>query len=321
MRVAIIDGDTLSYRSAAASEERTVVVKHLRTGREKEFKNRTEFKEFLKSKGFEYVESDYTISDKQVADPEEYCYHSVKIQVDKIVKAVDAELVEVYVGGEGNFREKLELPHKYKGHRSDTIRPLLLDKTKFYVLNKYTGGLVTGYEADDHLHIRGYELLNSGHDPILCSQDKDARQAVNLKLYNWTLDNAKIESIPVFGELRYDSIKKKIVGEGLKWLCFQVVLGDSTDNYRPTDLCNAKFGQQSAFKLLKDTKTVDELFSAVEKQYQKWYPRPVTYTTWDGNTVTKDWKGLLDMYFSCAYMLREVNDQTTFDSLWKEFRT
>jgi hypothetical protein len=319
MRVAIVDGDTLSYRSAAASEKRSVIVKHLKSGREKEFKNRTEFVEFLKEKGIEYKKELYSITDKQEPEPESHCCQMISLQVKKIGAFLNADHVEIYIGGENNFREKLELPSKYKGNRADMLRPILLDSAKTYVMKQYAGGLVTGMEADDMLHIRAYELLRSGHEPILCSQDKDARQGVGLTIYNWTLDNPVLESIPVFGDLRFNKAKNKVEGEGLKWLGYQLLFGDPTDNYKPCELSKTRFGAISAYNLLKDTKTVDELFSVVEKQYKDWYPSPVKYLTWNGEEVSKDWKGILDMYFKCAYMLRQYDDETTFSSLWREF--
>lgn len=317
MRIALVDGDTLAFRSAASAEERSILVKHLKSGREKEFKNRTEFKEFLANKGFEYVEEDYEIRDVQDLLPFSFCKHTINLQVEKIKDKLGTDKVEIYVGGQGNFRENLELPKRYKGNRESMLRPLALDKAKQYVLDTYDGGLVTGYEADDELHIRAMEILQDGNEPILCTQDKDARQGFGLKIYNWC-DDSPVEEIDPFGYVRWDATKKKVIGAGLKWLAFQVLFGDPTDNYKPVDLCNDKFGQQSALKLLKDCQTPSEVFDAVREQYNKWYPEEVSYTTWDGKRVSKTSKELLDMYFRCAYMLRYRNDTTTFDSLEKE---
>jgi len=40
-RLLIVDGDLVAYRHAAAAESRTIIAKHLDSGREKEFKTRT----------------------------------------------------------------------------------------------------------------------------------------------------------------------------------------------------------------------------------------------------------------------------------------
>ena len=45
-----VDCDTLLYASTAACEERSIEVLHEPTGKTKEFKNRTEFKELMKSR-------------------------------------------------------------------------------------------------------------------------------------------------------------------------------------------------------------------------------------------------------------------------------
>jgi len=50
-----------------------------------------------------------------------------------------------------------------------------------------------------------------------------------------------------------------------------------------------------------------------------WFPAPVTYTTWDGRTVTKNYEEILELYHACVYMLRTEDDQTTFFSYMQEF--
>jgi len=59
-RVLIIDGDLIAYRYAAAGEERSVAVKHIKSDKERIFKNRTAFKNYLAEKSYEYVPEDYT---------------------------------------------------------------------------------------------------------------------------------------------------------------------------------------------------------------------------------------------------------------------
>lgn len=317
--VALIDGDVLSFRSAAAAEERSIKAIHKKSGRSKIFKHRTEFKEFLAEKGLEYDEEKYDIEDIQDAQPEAYCYHTIKRQVESIQKSLDAEFVEIFVGGEGNFREKLELPSKYKGQRAESLRPVLLDGAKQYILKKYHSNLITGKEADDALHIRAYELLASGHDPIIATIDKDARQGSGLKIFNWTVEEPVVEDIPYLGDLRHNHIKKKIEGEGILFLCFQMLFGDPVDHYKPSELSSKKYGQMAAYKALKDAENAPKAFDIVEATYKDWYPSPVTYTAWDGSVHTKSWQEILDLYFKCVYMLRCEDDTTTFWSFRSEF--
>ena len=67
-KVALLtDADLIAYRCAAAVEERSIIVKHKKSGDTKEFSTRTEFKKFLKSKDLEYNPDKFEIEDIQTA--------------------------------------------------------------------------------------------------------------------------------------------------------------------------------------------------------------------------------------------------------------
>jgi len=319
-RILLFDMDLIAYRSAAAAEQRSVEVIHKASSRVKEFKTRTEFKEFLSEKNFEYKEDDYEIKDIQVCEPDTHAYQIVKTQVNSITEGLEADFTECYVGGKNNFRVNLELPELYKGNRKGMLRPLLLDKVKEYALNKYAGGLIEGYEVDDHVVVRSHELIKSGHDPVIISLDKDCKGCVGTKYFNWTEDKPKIIEVPAFGYLLYNKEKKKVEGLGLNFYCYQLLRGDPSDNYTPSDLHKQRFGDMSVVNLLKDCKTVNELFTYSENKFKEWFPEPITYTSHLGKEVTKDYKQIIDLYHQCAYMKRIANDSTTFYDLWDEFK-
>ena len=318
-RVALFDGDIISFRAAAAVEKRTVEVLHKKTEKTKVFKTRTEFKKYLEEREIPYSEEAYVISDKQEAEPEAHAFQVVKRQVQSIAEDIEAEHSELFVGGKNNFRLSLDLPVQYKSNRDDLLRPLLLDATKKYALGKYMGGLIEDVEVDDYVVIRAHELQASGFDPIIISLDKDCKGCVGIKYYNWTEETPEIIEVPAFGYLAYDKDKKKVLGNGLNFYCYQLLKGDSADCYSPSDLHNKRFGDVAVFNLLKDCKTVDELFKVTEDKFKEWFPEPVTYTTWDKRQVTKDYKQILELYHTCVYMRRIEDDDTTFYSLWKEF--
>lgn len=125
-------------------------------------------------------------------------------------------------------------------------------------------------------------------------------------LYNWT-KMEKPTYISGLGELHYEG--KNVKGTGRKWFMFQSIFGDPTDGYKPSDLCDAKFGEKGAYKLLVDLKTDKECWEVVTDLYKTWYPSPVTYKAWDGVEYTKNYLDIMQMYVDCAHMQRWAGDR------------
>jgi hypothetical protein len=319
--IALFDFDITAFRASAAIEKRSIEVTHKSTGRTKIFKTRTAFKDFLKEKDWVYDDSHYCIKDIQTPEPIAHSFQIVKNQINTIKEKLEASKVEGYVGeGESNFRLFLELPVKYKGSREDQMRPVYLKETKKYALDNYPGSLVKKLEVDDYLVIRSHELEKQGFNPVIITLDKDSKGCVGTRFYDWTQDEPKVVEIPAFGYLEYNEEKKKVEGLGLNFYCYQMLQGDTADDYSPRDLHKGKFGDKKAVELLKDCRTVDELFTAVENQYKKWFPDVVNYVTHDGKSVQKTYKEILELYHQCVYMKRKIDDPTTFYSLWDEFK-
>lgn len=318
--IALFDFDIIAYRAAAAAEKRSVKITYKSSGNSGEFKNRTEFKKFLKSKDIPYDENKFLIEDVQRPEPVENACQIVKMQVYNIKRQIKADYTEGFVGtGDDNFRLQLDLPKLYKGNREDMLRPLLLDDAKKYVLNKFPGEKVAGIESDDMLVIRSHEFLAAGHKPVVITLDKDQWGCVGTSYYDWTKEDAKVIDVPAFGYVEHIKEKNKTVGLGLNFYCFQMLFGDSADHYFPSDLHNQRYGEISAVNALRDCTTVGQLFEVVEKQYKEWFPSPITYKTQTGSVVTKDYKDILELYHQCVYMKRKRNDNTTFDNLREEF--
>lgn len=320
MKIALFDMDLVAYRAAAVIETRTVEVIHKKTSTKKVFNTRTEFKEFLQKQNRAYNPDSYIFNDIQTVEKESHAYQIVKKQIATISEELEAEYVECFVGGKNNFRLDLELPVLYKGSRKDMVRPLLLEKTKEYALGKYAGGLIENIEVDDHVCIRFHELTAAGHDVIICTLDKDQWGCVGTVYYDWTKEEPEVIRVPVFGYLEHIKEKNKVLGLGLNFYCYQMLKGDTSDNYSPSDLHDKRFGDVSIVKYLNKAKNANDLFQAVEDKYKEWFPEPITYLTHKGIEVTKDYKEILHLYHQCVYMLRKQNDTTSFYDLWKEFK-
>ena len=129
-----VDCDTLLFASTAACEERSIKVLHEPTGKFKEFKNRTEFKELMSSREKE-ITPDYKIIDQQFPQPLENALQIVKQRTEKILDNFSDCEVILCAGDVDNFRMKLPYPTKYKKNRDTALRPLLLKDPEGSVFN------------------------------------------------------------------------------------------------------------------------------------------------------------------------------------------
>lgn len=313
--VLIVDADVIAFRSAAAAETRSVDVTHEPSGRTKRFSNRTEFKDLLKKKGTIDKLPEYTFKDIQETQGSSTACNIAANILEKIKQKIEPDRIELYVGGKDNFRNLLPLPSKYKGNREDNLLPVHLKEVKRFLVQK-SAEIVNGIEVDDMVNIRAYEELSKGNIPIVCTNDKDQNQAEGVLVYNWTLEDAEVKKIPEIGSL--ELIKGKCKGSGLKFFAFQLLNGDPVDNFKPCEIAGVKFADTSAYNILKDLNTKEEILEAVVQKYKEWYPEIVTYTTWEGFEISTNWQGILELYWQCAYMHRKINDRTTWEEFFKE---
>ena len=313
--VLVVDGDIVAYRCAAASETRSIKVTHKPSGKEKVFKTRTEFRELMSSKGKEITE-DYSIEDKQDAQPVENCLHSIKRMIEKAQEKVQADSVIVCCGEDWNFRSELPLPSKYKGQRTDMIRPLLLKDAKEYIRNKYKAISSVGRECDDEVCTQGYAAKSQGKDVVILSIDKDSFSHNGLWIM-MTDNYDKIMLVPELGTLH--KVGASVKGNGLKFLCHQLLFGDRSDCYIPYELSKQKFGEKASYSALVALPTVKDCLEKVVEVYKYLYPDKFEYKDWRGQEHEADWKSMLDIYFKCAWMGRTQDDKYDFRELFDKY--
>lgn len=300
MSLVVVDGDLISYKASAASERRTIIVKNLNTDQEREFSNRTEFKEFLAIE--EKDIKDYSITDLQTPEPLNNCLHTVKMMLQGIHEASGCDEMKVVVQGEGNFRDELLLPTKYKSNRSGTEKPLHLAEARGYLLGKYKAEKANGRESDDILAQYAYEGFTSKKRIVQATIDKDANQCMGY-LYNWD----KMSQPMFVSGLGF--ITKEGKGYGRKFLYYQIVVGDPSDCYKPTELVSAKYGAASAFKDFGELTTDKQCWAKMKELYQTWYPEEFVYTAWNGEEVQGSWLQMMQLYADCAHMKRFESDR------------
>jgi 5'-3' exonuclease len=314
----LIDGDILCYRAAATIEARTVEVKHIQSGRVKVFDTRTQFKDFLKAKDFVYKTEDYEFTDIQTPQDVSHATYIVKNQISKLKNRFEPELVHIVLGGKNNFRDKLALIKQYKSNRKDFLRPVHLQKVREYLLKVHGAEAVDNHEADDAVVYYGYEYLQKGYDVIICSQDKDALAYSGLKVYDFTKEDTEPLLISDFGELHLN-VKDEVKGSGFLWYCHQMLIGDATDFYRPFEVAGIKYGEKTAYKVLKDCKTKQEALEAVISEYRRVYPSEVEYIAWDGSEVVTDYVGMLQLLHKCVRMMETPDDVLDFVKFAERF--
>jgi hypothetical protein len=316
-RVLIVDADLIAYQYAAANEKRTILAKHLKSGREKIFKTRTELKTLLKEKNMEFKPEDYEIEDVQTAASIRFALRNIKGVIQRLTDHTWADRVELYLGTGKVFRHALALPTPYKDNRDDLIKPLQLADVRRYLQVKHKAQLVKGIETDDMITIRAYEELAKGNYPIIASADKDAQQSQGVEVLNFGQEEWQGKVIPDVGSLWKVVIGKgpatDIKGDGLKFLAFQTLAGDKADTYFGYKLSNAKYGPAKAFKALEAAKTQQEVLQILIDEFKRLYPQPFDYTDCHGVLHSDvDWFDMLQLYWSCAYMKRSIDDESSF---------
>lgn len=317
-RIVLIDGDILVYRTSAACEDRTIEVTHKKSNRKKIFKTRTDFKTFLKEKEFDYVADDYDIKDVQTVNENVAYQFLIDAQLKRIKETLWWDSCIIYVAGKDNFRDKLPFPEKYKGSRENTLKPLLRNDCKEYLIGKYKAIQVNGEEVDDRVIWEGYEHLTKGYEVIVVTSDKDANAYSGLKLYNYTQENPEIVEIPKLGSLWLNE-KGDVKGLGLLWYAVQCLSGDITDNLKPTRLCKVQYGEKSAYTLLKDCTTEQEALQLCIANYMRWYPKITTYTDCHGVERKASWKDLIDVYHKGVRMRETKDDALNFKDFAKRY--
>ncbi len=327
--ILVFDADSIAYKAAAANETKSITSQHIEKGVIEHWDNRTAFRAYIKDT--EHTEDMYTITDVQEARHSSYGKTLIREMIKGYQNRTGITAHEIYIGGENNFRDTIELPMthvatvgkwagqsklggKYKENREDTIRPLQLRELRAFMISELGAIVINGMEVDDKSSIRAYEGFKSETKIIQVTEDKDA-----LQCSGWLWNPQKMIKpvlIKGFGELHKEG--KGIKGTGRMWLYYQALYGDSVDNYHGCDLWkiaqdkagkSVTFGEVAAYNILKDAKGDKEALQAVYNQYKAWYPEPVTYMDHHGVMVTKDALQIMQMYFDCAHMRRWEDDR------------
>lgn len=320
-KVLIVDADTVAFRVASASDKKSILVTSP-SGRKKEFKNRTKFKKWKESNKLNFNDSDYKIEDLVKSEPLSFCLNTLKRKMDALKKTVDANYIEVYFGGNGNFRLDLPLIDKYKGQRP-AEKPTHLRESHLYLQNNYDSKEIVGVETDDIVQQRLVEISKQdGVEVFLATIDKDAYQVFDEVNYNIVdIKENEIHNIDGgFGKIYFNNATVPVLkGDGFIWLMSQVFLFDSADNYKMNTHYKKKFGQKGFFNEFNSLCTHKDVLEKMKELWLKLLPDNIEYFDWYGKPQKFSRLELAELYFSCAYMRLKPNDEMKLEDFFIKY--
>lgn len=276
-KLALIDADTILYQSAAVIQEAPLVVEHKLSGRKKEFKNKTSWKEFLASdKGKGYAEDDFNIvQEPRLREDISHALHLIKLQFEKIAKKDWCEDYHIYIGGEGNYRKEHATIKPYKGTRPP--KPIAFAECYEYVCKKYKNRLTicNGEEAEDGVAVRAWPVYREAK----AARDKDKANVVIarvdkdlIQVPGWHYNYGKDSELTWVSDV-----------EAARHFWWQVLKGDTTDDIVGLQgigqQTREKYGisvtkgcgEKSADKILEGAKNEREFATRVVDAYKDFY--------------------------------------------------
>lgn len=310
---AVIDLDLFKYHAAAAGETRSVLVTHKASGREKEYKTRTEFygdwrkkeggalAEINKNRTSPFLWDEFEYTDLQRPEPIENVLHTAKIMVEKDLKASGATKHIAFLGKGDAFRVEMSTILRYKD-RGELIKPLLLNEVSEYLQKKFKAEVVEHIECDDAVVMACYK----NPDRFALIEDKDFWGA-NTLVWDRNQQHRGIVNCDKFGHLFLDD-KGKVRGEGRMFFYFQCTASDKTDGYAANSASDMRWGDKSAYKALVDAKDDKQAMEAMVSVYKKLYPEPKVIKGWRGDDIEIDWLYVASENWHMARMLRTMDE-------------
>ena len=314
----VVDADTLLFRSAVRLQENYILVTHKKTGKTKEFANKTKFwgHHLKKSGGWlaDYnnvrVGKDLPVLTHDSFEVEEFSrpkegienhvkegYFYFKKLIQELKNTGFAKEILILLGKGGNFRYDVAQTLKYKGKRKE--KPIFFEKVKKAVTLKLSHliELVEDKEVDDQMAVYGMENLrhfkNTGNWLYVLSYvDKDLKM-IESPYFNYDNEFPAIEVIN-----RIDAAT---------WYGMQLLMGDkSTDNIQGLpqltteiktkyELPNRKgVGEATTRKLLERCNKASEVFTIVCECYRSYYGDGITeFKSHEGKSLSWTWQDFL----------------------------
>lgn len=142
----------------------------------------------------------------------QFCERLIDQTITNIYEETNCNTCNIYLGGEGNYRNKIATLKGYKANRNHKDRPKYYGAIRAHLVREYNAILVAGQEAEDAVGIAAYRYDNF-NEFMIGAIDKDMKMIVGTH-FNYVTN--KIEFI-----------------DKRQALCnfyTQLVTGDMTDN-------------------------------------------------------------------------------------------
>ena len=254
---------------------------------------------------------------------DEYSFGEIAQNIEGRIRAMQkrlrAKTVRIFFSSKDNFRYVI-MP-EYKSNRKDAWLPPSLEDAKAHTMALFHGEMEPGLEADDLLAM----AQKADGSTIIATIDKDIPQ-VNGMHYRWETQHAgeKLFEVGGHGELKLEvklkdgKKKSKVSGNGVRFFCYQLLIGDPTDGVMGCGKLEhmvyktgAKAGQTyskrvgvgpvEAYELLEHAITYPRAMAIVMAQYQ--------------HVFGDEWEEKLLANGRCLFMTRQKNAAGQFQ-LW-----
>jgi hypothetical protein len=323
----ITDTDTAVFRASKFIQEDYITVKNNKSGKELEFKTKTEFyghhskkeggwlakfnaqKESSGKAG--YKVEDFTITEhERLLDSIEDHLGEAIISFDRFIGGIKrARLAPDYllcIDGGGNFRYELAESAPYKGERPS--KPLMFQEVKDAIVEKYRKrvDLVHGKESDDKMSVYGVEnlagyRLTKKWKYVLGYIDKDLEMIISPSVNLDKMEEGVVLRTPLECTKRYGK---------------QLLIGDkSVDNIMGlpnlTEELRLKYGVRkgkglgdvTAIKFLEECRSSKEVFERVVEAYKAYYGvEEFKFTSYRGDVYNCNWLDRLSEVAMLVYM-------------------
>lgn len=270
-KIALIDADTALYRAAILIDERYITVKHTPTGKTKDFKSKTEFKDFIQIRCKDIRDYEIVSEGIRENEPIEHGCYLFKNSILKITEQEWCKDYMLYLGTGTNYRK--DVYPSYKGNRGS--KPTRYQQMFDFVINKYKDKVMLAHnqEAEDLVGIYGtwyvQQAIEKYGDPkmseaVVLAIDKDTDMLVG-----WRANYDRLQDGVWFQDELYC----------YRRFCEQLIIGDSTDNIEGlgevSAVCKAKYnikykgiGKKTAESLMLSCSTKKEMLDIVVDLYK-----------------------------------------------------
>lgn len=223
---ALLDADVILYKCGFAAQHKWYYAYEDDDYWVAKFRYKKEMTEWLGDK------TGFTITDEYEIEPLENALFLCDQLVKRIIKQTGATKYQLYLTGDGNYRDEVATILPYKGNRDSANKPHWYSEIKDYLIKRWGAVIVEGYEADDAMSMgqwkdweESWEYIGGKGEAskyviehlqtVICTTDKDLKMVPGWH-YNWDKDEKPVWITEA---------------EGRRWFYTQLLMGDkSVDN-------------------------------------------------------------------------------------------